>query len=195
MAYIIGNTTVIDNNAALGAVDGNNLNLGSNNNIPAGGASTGFFTSTTNQTVVGTNLAFVIGTGAGGGGARNNSSFSQSGPAGGGGRTAFSIMDVSAGGNATYTIGAGGNWGYNANAGGASSVTHTTNASFGGGNGGRNQNGAAGTTPTGYGFVGTPLSNTTTGNNIFGNYGRGGNGGRLNVTPQNGFPGFIFTIG
>jgi hypothetical protein len=36
MAYKVGNTTVINNTGALGAVDGNSLNLATNNNIAAG---------------------------------------------------------------------------------------------------------------------------------------------------------------
>ena len=39
MAYKVGNTTVINNTGALGAVDGNSLNLATNNNIAAGAES------------------------------------------------------------------------------------------------------------------------------------------------------------
>lgn len=39
MAYKVGNTTVINNNGALGSVSGNSLNLANNNNIAAGAES------------------------------------------------------------------------------------------------------------------------------------------------------------
>lgn len=68
MAYLIGNTTVITNNGALGSVDGNNLNLASNNNIAAGGASYTSVNSTTNQASgIGTAASLAMVTGGGGG--------------------------------------------------------------------------------------------------------------------------------
>lgn len=88
MAYNIGNTTVITNNAALGSVDGNSLNLANNANIASGGNSL---------------EAEVLMVGGGGSGAR-------SGRVGGGGagglfRGAVSLP-LSTG--ITVTIGAGG---------------------------------------------------------------------------------------
>lgn len=203
MAYIIGNTTVIDNNAALGAVDGNSLNIANNNNIPAGGASTGFFTSTTNQAVVGSNLAFVIGTGGGGGGTRNPGNFVVYATAGGSGRGGIAVADVSSGGNATYTVGGGGSAGnQSGGTGGTSSIAHTQTFNFSGGNGGyfNSYNSPSqfsyGSTPTNPGFAGPGLSNTSAnGNIILSGYGAGGNGGRYYGQNNPGQSGFIFTIG
>jgi|14BtaG_2_1085337.scaffolds.fasta_scaffold00397_23 hypothetical protein len=202
MAYIIGNTTVIDNNAALGAVDGNSVNLANNNNIPAGGASTGFFSSTTNQAVVGSSLAFIIGSGGGGGGARNTQNFQSYAPAGGSGRTGIAVADVSAGGNATYNVGAGGNAGpasYNnsGGTGGTSGISHTQTFNFPGGNGGAWSGNpqSTGSTPA-PGFAGPGLSNTGTNSNvIYDGYGAGGNGGRYYGQNNPGQSGFLFTIG
>ena len=112
MAYLIGNTTVISNTGALGSVDGNSLNLANNNNLSAGGASFQTVSSSQNTSVTGSTFAYLFVVGGGGGGARGpvspSATFSNSGYAG---VTTMSIIDVSAGGNATYTIGSGGNGG------------------------------------------------------------------------------------
>lgn len=66
MSYKIGNTVVIDNNAALGSVDGNSLNLTNNANISGGGSASLYTTTTPGATAaVGSNvtLAFVVGAG------------------------------------------------------------------------------------------------------------------------------------
>jgi hypothetical protein len=109
MAYLIGNTTVISNNAALGSVSGNALNLANNPNLTAGGASATFKTSTTNAAVVGSTYAIVISTGGGGGGG----TFSNTG-SGKPALTSMSFHDVSGGGNATFTVGAAGAGGFQA---------------------------------------------------------------------------------
>lgn len=64
MAYKVGNTTVINNTGALGAVDGNALNLATNNNISAGAE-----TLTVDMVLMG----------GGSGGARNNGNGGGSG--------------------------------------------------------------------------------------------------------------------
>ena len=66
MAYLIGNTTVITNNGALGSVDGNNLNLATNANIAAGGATYTVANSTTNTDVGGDSAAIIMVTAGGG---------------------------------------------------------------------------------------------------------------------------------
>ena len=112
MAYLIGNTTVISNNGALGSVDGNNLNLANNNNLSAGGASFSTITSSQNTTVAGSTFAYLFVVGGGGGGAASGVSPSGTFAVGGySGVTTMSIVDVSGGGNATYTVGSGGNGG------------------------------------------------------------------------------------
>jgi len=109
MAYLIGNTTVISNNAALGSVSGNALNLANNPNLTAGGASATFKTSTANAAVVGSTYAIVISTAGGGGGG----TFANTGT-GKPGLTSMSFHDVSGGGNATFTVGAAGTGGFQA---------------------------------------------------------------------------------
>lgn len=106
MAYLIGNTTVITNNGALGTVDGNSLNLANNNNLSAGGASFKSVTNTQNSAVVGSTYAYVFLQGGGGGGSYNY--YGGYAPSGYAGLTNMTIVDVSAGGNATFTVGAGG---------------------------------------------------------------------------------------
>ena len=197
MAYIIGNTTVIDNNAALGSVSGNSLNLANNNNIASGGASTALFTSTTNQTVVGSNLAYVFGIGGGGGASGPPPQGTRSGASG---RAGAVIADVSAGGNATYNVGAGGNNRTSQGtspAGGASGIAHTQTFNFSGGNGGRfyqslsQPQSTFGTTPTNAGFAGSGVSNNSANANIvFPGY--GGGAPSPNGSAQSGF---VFTIG
>lgn len=107
MAYLIGNTTVISNNAALGSIDGNALNLSNNPNLTAGGASATLKTSTTNAAVVGSTYAIVVSSGGGGGGSTYNEV-----AAGTTSLTSLSFHDVSGGGNATFTVGAAGTGGY-----------------------------------------------------------------------------------
>lgn len=66
MAYLIGNTTVITNNGALGSVDGNSLNLATNANIAAGGATYTVANTTTNTDVGGDSAAIIMVTAGGG---------------------------------------------------------------------------------------------------------------------------------
>lgn len=69
MAYLIGNTTVITNNGALGSVDGNNLNLANNSNVAAGGVNAAtLYTSTTNVANTGGAMYIAVGGGGGAGG-------------------------------------------------------------------------------------------------------------------------------
>jgi len=104
MAYIIGNTTVIDNNGALGSVDGNNLNLGNNSNISAGGVSDAtLYTSTSNVTHDSGVMYIAVGGGGGGGGYQER---------GGGGASGGSGVGGIDSGPVTMTIGSQGYGGY-----------------------------------------------------------------------------------
>lgn len=115
MSYKIGNTVVIDNNAALGSIDGNSLNLANNANI-SGGGSGSLYTTTTPGATAGlgssVTLAFVVG---GGGGAQSNVSPSPVSPnvkrfAGGGSGAGTSIFgfDTSSTPTIDVTVGAAG---------------------------------------------------------------------------------------
>ncbi len=108
MAYLIGNTTVITNNAALGAVDGNSLNLANNNNISAGGGS--YFSTQTTATgvsVVGSTLGIIYLTGGGGGGGPGVNGNNAGG--GGGSMTVIQPFEIDpAAPTYNITIGAGG---------------------------------------------------------------------------------------
>jgi hypothetical protein len=108
MAYLIGNTTVITNNAALGSVDGNSLNLANNNNISAGGAS--YFSTQTTATgvsVVGSSLGIIYLTAGGGGGGPGVNQNSAGG--GGGSMTVIQPFEIDpAAPTYDITIGAGG---------------------------------------------------------------------------------------
>jgi hypothetical protein len=212
MAYIIGNTTVITNNAALGSVSGNSLNLANNNNIPAGGATINRFTSTTNTSVAGSTNGFVIAQAGGGGGGWNQNSYGE-GPGGSGwgaaGAGGIAVGDVSGGGNATFTVGAGGQRANSRNArgqsGGASNFSYNFNMQCNGGGGGaagQNVYGP-GSPPSGAGFGGTRME-TTSGNsgqanaqnsNIFDGFGRGGRDGGIQTQPQAGQAGIMFMVG
>lgn len=143
MAYIIGNTTVIDNNAALGAVSGNSLNLANNANI-SGGGGVKSLTASSNfaDTDLGSTGAIAVCVGGGAGAAMTNQYQTR---AGGKGGTVIHAFALTAATNVTATVGAAGN---NVNtsgsggAGGQSKITYPTvqthNAS--GGNGGNYNN-------------------------------------------------------
>lgn len=144
MAYIIGNTTVIDNNAALGAVSGNSLNLANNANI-SGGGGVKSLTSSSNfaDTDLGSTGAIAVCVGGGGGAARGNQSHVTA--SGGSGGTVVHAFALTAATNITATVGAAGNnreVGSNPNqrapSGGSSSISYPTvqTHSAGGGTGG-----------------------------------------------------------
>ena len=153
MAYIIGNTTVISNNAALGAIDGNSLNLANNPNLSGGGgvkvlnSSTNFPASDLGSTGA---VALMAG---GGGGNVGNTNF---GGLGSGGGECFSL---SPGGTVTLNVGGGGftNNGNPANPagdGGTSSLSYpgSQSARGGGGNKARGQNQGFGNGNPGAGY-------------------------------------------
>ena len=102
MAYLIGNTTVIDNNGALGTVSGNSLNLANNNNISAGGGGVKILPSSSNFPVADIGSVAMVANGCGGGG---SAKYQASGGQGGGMVDVFSIENSS---NITATVGAGG---------------------------------------------------------------------------------------
>lgn len=212
MAYIIGNTTVIDNNAALGSIDGNSLNLANNSNISAGGGLYTSYTSSSPSVSVPTispsgagAIVTVVGGGGGGGGARNGPA--QVGQWGG---TAIDAFDLSPGGNVAVTVGAGGNGGYYqpyghayaGNPGGSSSFAHPgtkTLSVYAGGGGNATSNsspsftgprggiGAGGAFNSyGYGFMVDQSLN---------NYGRGGNKGNYLQVGGVGTAGVIRVLG
>jgi len=203
MAYIIGNTTVIDNNAALGAVSGNSLNLANNTNLPSGGASTIFLTSTNNQANVGSGYTYLIGQGGGGGGGRSNDSQAFA-PDGGAGGVGFAIANVSGGGNATFTIGAGGlvanTQGAAGQDGGVTQYTGNQNLQFGrAGEGGLAGGPSTLTSPNGFTGSLTNQQAPVASSQLFaptGSYGNGGEGGRR-VGPygNDGSSGVLFAIG
>lgn len=103
MAYVIGNTTVISNNGALGSVDGNNLNLGNNSNIQAGGVSNAtLYTSTTNVTHTSGAMYIAVGGGGGAGGQSPGGAGANGGMGVGGtstGPITFTIGSAGSGGN------------------------------------------------------------------------------------------------
>lgn len=205
MAYLIGNTTVITNNAALGAVDGNSLNLANNNNLSAGGASFSTITSSQNTSVAGSTFAYLFVVGGGGGGARGpNSPSPPYAFTGYAGVTTMSIVDVSGGGNATYTIGSGGNGGAvspgpvtGGNPGGSSNFTYPGtnlvanqhNTAAGGSRAGADTDPKAPTVPSmnplqaffnvrmnsGYGESSTNLASVNARTSYFDPFGSGGN--------------------
>jgi len=138
MSYKIGNTVVIDNNAALGSISGNSLNLANNANISGGGTAS-LYTSTTPGATAGigssTTLFYAVGGGGGGGGntSRNNSpnvDFSRR-SGGAGAPMGMFVADTSSLSSVDITIGAGGNGVSNntLNPGGASTITITPNTS------------------------------------------------------------------
>ena len=88
MAYKVGNTTVINNSANLGSVDGNSLNLANNANISAG--SDGY-------------SADILLVGGGGAGGRQNSNASGCGAGG----VVATTLTISKGQNYSVNIGAG----------------------------------------------------------------------------------------
>lgn len=125
MAYLIGNTTVITNNGALGSVDGNSLNLANNSNISAGGGSIYASTSSTTKATANFGSSAVIGVGVGGGGGAVGYSGSQPYPprAGGDGGTFVDIYNTSDGGNIVVSVGGAGNPGqWQGNPGGQSKI-------------------------------------------------------------------------
>lgn len=201
MAYLIGNTTVISNDAALGSIDGNALNLANNPNLTSGGASAVFKTATENAAVVGSTYAIVISTGGGGGGG----TFSTLG-SGTSGLTSMSFHDVSGGGNATYTVGAAGSGGFtspfsNNNirgfAGGSSDFTYAGteygNPLAAGGT--RGSNGGTNTTNSTIHQAGgyNVASGGTQG--FFPGYGNAGPSGGYNYAGTPGGPGMVFMLG
>lgn len=146
MAYKIGNTVVIDDNAALGSVSGNSLNLANNSNISGGGSASLYTSSTPGATSgigSGTTVAFLVG--GGGAGAlqgpnttRANHTRRQS-SGGSGGATAINAFDSSNLSSVDITIGAKGTTSANTtgNGGGATLMSGPNIAPFGavGGNG------------------------------------------------------------
>ena len=203
MAYLIGNTTVISNTGALGSVDGNSLNLANNNNLSAGGASFQTVSNSQNTTVAGSTFAYLFCVGGGGGGAAAGVSPSGTYSIGGyAGVCTMSIIDVSGGGNATYTIGSGGNGGStnpapatggnpggttNFSYPGANLVSNNHNTAAGGSRAGSNYSGA--TVPsmnplqaffnvrmnTGYGPNSNNLAGVDAKTGYFSPFGQGGN--------------------
>ena len=142
MAYIIGNTTVIDNNGALGAVSGNSLNLANNSNISAGGASSTTYNSSSPSVSTptispsgGGAVIGLLGGGGGGGGGQNNGGGSGYGSPGG---QTLDFIDMSPGGNIGFLVGSGGNggyyqpygWSFSGQAGGRSYSPFPTNANI-----------------------------------------------------------------
>lgn len=116
MSYKIGNTVVIDNNAALGSISGNSLNLANNANISGGGTASLYTSTTPGATAgIGSSLTLFYATGGGGGGggntARNNSpNIDTSMRSGGAGApTGMFVADTSSLSSVDITIGAGGN--------------------------------------------------------------------------------------
>jgi hypothetical protein len=103
MAYLIGNTTVITNNGALGSVDGNNLNLATNANIAAGGATYTVANTTTNTDVAGNNAAIIMVTAGGGNANSRGDNTDRCMGAGCGGYTNVTITGTI--NNATLTVG------------------------------------------------------------------------------------------
>lgn len=91
MAYLIGNTTVITNNGALGSVDGNSLNLANNANISAGGATYTVANTTTNTDVGGNSAAIIVVTAGGGNGVGRNDNTDRCTGSGAGGFTNVTI--------------------------------------------------------------------------------------------------------
>ena len=138
MAYIIGNTTVIDNNGALGAISGNSLNLANNNNIDAGGGGVKILPASSNFPVADIGSVAMVANGCGGGGSARYSGGPVPGGQGGGMVDVFSIEYTS---NLTFTVGAGGIFNpavyYNGRPGGATQITRDnpgkTNVPAGGG--------------------------------------------------------------
>lgn len=139
MAYIIGNTTVIDNNGALGAVSGNNLNLANNANISAGGGGIKILTSSSNfpDTDLGSAGAIAVMIGGGGGNHKHPSR-----PLSPGGRGGMIVTPFSISGNAsvTATVASAGNssnsYNVGSNPGGSSYVNYSgiiSNSAGGGG--------------------------------------------------------------
>lgn len=146
MSYKIGNTVVIDNNAALGSISGNSLNLANNSNISGGGSASLYTSSTPGATAgigSGTTIAFLVG--GGGAGAlqgpnttRANHTRRQS-TGGSGGSTAINAFDSSNLSSVDITIGAKGTTSAptTGNAGGATLMSGPNIATMGavGGNG------------------------------------------------------------
>ena len=140
MAYNIGNTTVIGNDAALGAVSGNSLNLANNANIPASGGNS-------------YNVELFLVGGGGSGGREHNES-------GGGGHGGLirTPVEVPVSTSFSITLGAGG---AAQNSNGVDGNTGSSSTAFGytaaGGSGGRagddsqGQEGGSGPKPTTWG--------------------------------------------
>lgn len=146
MAYKIGNTVVIDDNAALGSVSGNSLNLANNSNISGGGSASLYTSSTPGATSgigSGTTIAFLVG--AGGAGALQGPNTTRAthtrrqSCGGSGGATAINAFDSSNLSSVDITIGAKGTTSgpTTGNDGGATLMSGPNIAPFGavGGNG------------------------------------------------------------
>lgn len=155
MSYKIGNTVVIDNNAALGSVDGNSLNLANNSNI-SGGGSASLYTSTTPgaTAAVGSNVTLAFLVGGGGAGAfqgplvtRTNAARRMS-SGGSGGATQIIGFDSSSTPSLDVVIGAGGTISATStgNPGGASSID-SPNINFIAGTGGKGNSISPGNLP------------------------------------------------
>ena len=211
MAYIIGNTTVIDNNGALGAVSGNSLNLANNSNISAGGASSTTYNSSSPSVSTptispsgGGAVIGLLGGGGGGGGGQNNGGGSGYGSPGG---QTLDFIDMSPGGNIGFLVGSGGNggyyqpygWSFSGQAGGRSYSPFPTNANisaFGGRGGAKSmmpnsspqpgfsgpRTGAGGINPAyGYGILYNPSVGTGGNPGGFRGAGNAGSSGQIRV--------------
>ena len=192
MSYVIGNTTVIDNNGALGAVSGNSLNLANNSNIDAGGGGVKSLTSSSNfpDSDLGSTGAIAVCVGGGGGAAGTNNQGVYSGGSGG---TVIHAFALGAGNAITATVGAkGNNTPFTPNngrapSGGTSSISYpnTVTHGGGGGNGGRRSNSSSVVGGPGNGLGGVNYEQQVG----FGNtHGKGSN---LNISAGNGYVGIL----
>lgn len=132
MSYKIGNTVVIDNNAALGSISGNSLNLANNANISGGGTASLYTSTTPGATAgIGSSVTLFYATGGGGGGGGTtprtnppNADFGRR-SGGAGAPTGMFLADTSSLSSVDITVGAGGNGVSNnaLNPGGASTIS------------------------------------------------------------------------
>jgi len=190
MAYLIGNTTVITNNGALGTVDGNSLNLANNNNIAAGGGAVSALNSSSNfaDSNLGSTAAVAVGIGGGGGG----QGFNQWG---GIGAIVTEVFELT-GNNITATVGGAGNAipgpqnSYSPSGGGTTiSGSGSVNTRAGGGQGARG-NGGGGNPGSGLGPNTYPGSNKR---GMFAN--KGGGGASYYYSAYSGQAGYLCFLG
>lgn len=194
MSYVIGNTTVIDNNGALGSVSGNSLNLANNSNISGGG---GFTSATSSTTVDVSNLGGAAATTVlvGGGGGMAGPAWNQGANSGGSGGITIGQFDISPAGNASLTVGGGGSRSVSnpnngtAPSGGTTSISYPSfnqGSSAGGGGGGRWGPQSRFSGGAGFGVAGPAPQG-------YPSYGRGGF--PQTNTFNNGQPGYITIMG